>query len=296
MPRSKKPSSISSSTISTTSFRSVAQRPYKYSRKQKIVTTETPEVDNSLKSKRLESNNNLFKKPVLRSSLYSRRNFSKNVNVSSEVPKIIEIDRSDKSPSFKPKQILPRTSYYSRLKNKTESKNVTTDASIQATTEEIKIAEKKEENTAEISLIYTNSNSAAKIDEKNDKDNEHKNENQNFIITVNSKESLENSTANEIISKADENGTKPMNNIINTTQKYHATYKDTNKDISLQNREIITVTPPIRNIQTRKNGRKPSKRREEISIVTPKPTARSLRKYSDTFSKTTEPSSNGVSI
>lgn len=274
----------------------MTQRSYKFSRKQKIGTTETTNVDNSLKTKRVENNSNLLKKPVIRSSLYSRRNVSKNFSVNSEVPKRVEIDRSDKSLAFKSKPTLPRTSYYSRVRSNLINKTLSTNSSMHSTTEEILTVEKvkeKVENTAELPLIYTNTNSV--VIEKDNKDSEINNDSNNFIITVNSRESTENNTLNEDVDKTEDSGNKPSQNVISTTQKYHATYKDSSNGVSLQNREKVTVAPPIRNIQTTKYGRKPLKRKEDLPHVTPKPIVRSSRKYSDTFSKTTEASSNGVS-
>ena len=295
IPRSKKSSTFSSSTDSLTAVSPVTQRSYKFSRKQKIGTTETINVDNSVKSKRIENsnnNNNLFKKPVIRSSLYTRRNLTRNFSVNSEVPKRVEIDRSDKSFTLKPKSILSRTSYYSRVRSNSINKTLPTNSSVQSTTEEILTVEKKVEDTAELPLIYTNANSATTV-RNGIKDNEYKNDNQNFVITVNNKESTENDTLNDEVDKIEEN--KPPLNVISTTQKYHATYKDNSNDILLQNREKVTAVPSIRNIQTRKYGRKTSRRKEDVSSVTTKSIVKSSRKYGDTFSKTTEPSSNGVS-
>ncbi|XP_026491143.2 mucin-2-like isoform X13 [Vanessa tameamea] len=288
-PRSKKSNTLSTSTISTASFSPSVDRTYKFQRKVKLTTTEASNIGNSSQSKSNDTNIS-FKKPALRSSLYLRRNVSKTVSANSEIPIKIDPSKNNEGKSIlKSKQLLPRTSYYSRLRNGGLSTTSTTDSSIQNTTEDISIAEKKVENTAELPIIYTDG--TPKVS-----DNANKQESRNFIITVNSKESSENGTelnGNETISMTVENE-KLINNFVSTTQKYHATYKDNNNDISTSSKEKSTVTPLIRNIRTRKYSRKSSKPREEISVVTSKSRERNSRKYSDTFSKTTEASSNGI--
>ncbi|XP_047545839.1 mucin-17-like isoform X1 [Vanessa atalanta] len=289
-PRSKKSNTLSTSTISTASFSPSVNRTYKFQRKVKLTTTEASNIGNSSQSKSNDTNIS-FKKPALRSSLYLRRNVSKTFSANSEIPIKIDPSKNNEGKSIlKSKQLLPRTSYYSRLRNGGLSTTSTTDSSIQNTTEDISIAEKKVENTAELPIIYTDG--TPKVS-----DNANKQESRNFIITVNSKESSENGTelnGNEAISMTVESENKLINNFVSTTQKYHATYKDNNNDISTSSKEKSTVTPPIRNIRTRKYSRKSSKPREEISVVTSKSRERNSRKYSDTFSKTTEASSNGI--
>lgn len=221
----------------------------------------------------------------MRSTFFPKRNITKNFNVSTEVPKAIE--KSDKI--YRSKQTLPRTSYYSRLRNNGASSTFSTSPSVQEVTESMAEADKKTENIGDSPLIFTNNHTNMSEFDKEGSGN-HK-----FIITVNSKESVENGTDNEIISKMEESQSKSVINVITTTQRYHATYKDKNNDADSEEKEKTTVTtvPPIRNIQTRKYSRKLLKRRDP---TTPRSKERNLKKYSDTFSKTTEASSNGVSI
>ncbi|XP_050341966.1 mucin-17-like isoform X3 [Nymphalis io] len=284
-PRNKKSNTLSAST--SVPFSPSIDRTYKFQRKVKLTSTEASNVENTSQSKGNETNIS-FKKPAVRSSFYLRRNASKNFSTNSELSTKNETSKNYEGKSiFKSKQLLPRTSYYSRLRNNGSSTTSTTDSSIKNVTEEIANAENKVENTAELPIIYTDG--LPKVS-----DNANIQESRNFIITVNSKESSENGTDNEVISITEENENKFMNNFVSTTQKYHATYKENNNDISSSSNEKSTVTPPIRNIRTRKYGRKSSKPREEFSVVTSKSRERNLRKYSDTFSKTTEASSNGI--
>lgn len=257
----------------------------------KATTTETPKSENSVDINRNETNLP-FKKPVIRSSLYLRRNTPKNFSTSSELPVKDSLKNKEVKSVFRSKQFLPRTSYYSRLRNNglttTTTTTTETEPSINEITEQIVIADKKVENTAELPLIFTGGTSK-------EPENSNIQGSSNFIITVNSKESSENGTENEVISKPEESEIKPIISIA-TTQKYHATYKEKNNNVSITDKEKITLTPPIRNIRTRTYSRRSSKPKEDTAVVTPKYKERSLRKYSDTFSKTTETSSNGVSI
>ncbi|CAH2091661.1 unnamed protein product [Euphydryas editha] len=282
IPRSKKSSSFSSTTTSSSQN---TERSYKFQRKVKSTTPDTPKSENSIESKRNETNLSL-KKPVIRSSLFLRRNTSKNFSTTSELPVKDSSKNKEVKSVFKPKQLLPRTSYYSRLRNNSLTTTTTTESNINGISEQIAVADKKVENTAALPIIFTDGTYKAP-------DNINIQRSSNFIITVNSKESTENGTENEVIAKAEESEIKPIINIA-TTQKYHATYKEKNNDNSTTNNEKITVTPPIRNIPTRKYSRKSTKSKEDSSVVTPKSKERNLRKYSDSFSKTTEASSNGI--
>ncbi|OWR42843.1 dumpy isoform F [Danaus plexippus plexippus] len=284
------PPVIPSSTVAAST-----QRPYKFSRKAKAVTTEGPSEDNTVKTKRIETNV-FHKKPIIRSSFYPKRNFTRKNNISSEVPKVTITERSNgvrTFHSFKARQVLPRTSYYSRSRTSTENVASTKEAEVKDDNE-VLFADKKIENTADSPLIYT-SKSVPYNDTNNPNILTGKNVSNKlqkpFIIKVNSKESIENSTDNEIINILEEDN-KPAASIDSTTQKYHATYNDPVNE----NKEkgATSSQPPIRNILTRKFSRKAVKQNEEPSTVNPKNRDRNLRKYSDTFSKTTEASSNGI--
>ncbi|CAG9562933.1 unnamed protein product [Danaus chrysippus] len=283
------PPVIPSSTVAAST-----QRPYKFSRKAKAVTTETPSEDNTVKTKRIETN--VFHKKPIRSSFYPKRNFTRKNNISSDVPKVTITERSNGMRtfhSFKARQVLPRTAYYSRSRTSPETVAITTEGEVKDDNE-VLFADKKIENTADSPLIYTsksvtyNDTNNPSLLTRNDVNNKLQ---KSFVIKVNSKESIENSTDNEIINKLDEDN-KPAASVDSTTQKYHATYNDPVNE----NKEkgATTSQPPIRNILTRKFSRKTAKPKEEQSTVAPKNRDRTLRKYSDTFSKTTEASSNGI--
>lgn len=220
--------------------------------------------------------------------------------MSSQAPTPENNDKSENISVVTPKTrgTLPRTAFYSRLRNKVSKKEVTSSVEPSKNLNgEVAFAEKKTESTAEMPIILTMLNGASK-DVTLQENNKNKG-NKPFIITVSSTESQENSKDNEVVNRIEETENKPVISVVSTTQKYHAHYNDKNSEnISEQREKIITgATPPIRNIQTRKYGRKPEKRKdhEEIVFTTPKSREKSLRKYSDTFSKTTEPSTNVVS-
>lgn len=123
-----------------------------------------------------------------------------------------------------------------------------------------------------------------------------------FLITVNSKESAEQNIANDVISAPEESENKPIIEDFATTAKYHAIYKDPETNNKLDNTEYVTVstTPAVRNIKTVKSSRTRVKSydidEETAKVITPRTRDRSSRKYSESFSKTTEASTNGVSI
>ncbi|XP_072941586.1 uncharacterized protein [Epargyreus clarus] len=294
-PRNRKASSFTSSSTSAPLLNT--EKPYKFSRKfNKISTTTTPRSENSLKNKRADTTSTV-KKPLARSSYYSRK-FTVAPNLSTQAPAATNNDTSQNTSVVTPKTrgTLPRTAFYSRLRNKVSKKEITSSVEPSKNLNAEVIAEKKSENTAEMPIILTMFSGTSK-DVNLQEDNKNKG-NDPFIISVTSTESQENSKDNEVVNRIDETEKKPVINVVSTTQKYHAHYNDKNSEnISEQKEKVITgATPPIRNIQTRKYGRKPAKAKdhEEIVFTTPKSREKSLRKYSDTFSKTTEPSTNVI--
>lgn len=240
---------------------------------------------------------------MVRPSYYSRRNGAKNTITSSEVPIVIEGGTSEQSQSIETssRATLPKTSYYSRLRNKVKN-DVQTNSTVETVTEEVVQipAEKKIESSVDMPLIFSllenrNQDETTTKISIGSETKEPEKEKQMFIIAVSSKESAENSTENDVVNKVEESEVKPVFNYVQTA-KYHATLKNQESDVS-QSKE--PVTPPIRNIQTRKYGRKRTKPKEvtgDVPEVTPKSRDRNSRKFSDSYSKTTEPSTNGVSI
>ncbi|XP_041973428.1 serine-rich adhesin for platelets-like [Aricia agestis] len=262
-----------------------SRRSFKSSRNIKVTSTEP-----TIGSKQVIG----LKKPN-RNSIYARRNTVSNTSTEKLLPSTAE-SREIKKPviAFKPKQVLPRTSYYSRSRNYTKKTTTTTEAN--TPTVNIAIADKKMEDTADAPIIFTYL-SRSKSPELVDVDvfeptSERTKE--PFIIKVSSTESSESTTEKKIVSE--DLKTLQFDNISTTTQKYHATYKDRQANNSVENNSKHTVVPPIRNIQTRKYSRKNGKLRknEESVTLSPRSKERSLRKYSDTYSKTTESSSNGI--
>lgn len=201
------------------------------------------------------------------------------------------------------KTLLPKTSYYSRLRNKSriELSTSTTEAVTEVTKDE-KTADSKKEDFVDMPLIFSllktptltkteNETTISVIQEQKGK--------KMFIIAVTSKESPEQSTENEVSSRSEEIINK-VNSDETLISKFHATYKNHAVVNVTENKSSapVEVTPAIRNIQTRKYSRPHSATanpNEEAPEVTPKPRERYLRKFSDTYSKTTEPSTNGVS-
>lgn len=299
-PRNRKVSSSSTTVRNSASLSSPSSERsvYKFNRKLKITTTASPNIE-GLKEKRVETNN-LLKKSQVRSSYYSRRNNTRNITSSSE--SIVNADEKSHQNLTARKNTLPKTSYYSRLRNKNKNQvSSTTEVVTEVVTfVEHSPAQNKMENSADMPLIFSllkspNENESKETPPENTKGGQEK---KMFIIAVSSKESIENSTENEIMNKEDNNESKPILNIV-PSSKFHANYKDHTVEVP-ENKEHVTPvsTPSIRNIQTRKYGRrrtKPKEVNEDIAEVTPKPRDRNLRKYSDSFSKTTEPSTNGVS-
>ncbi|XP_038213123.1 mucin-17-like isoform X12 [Zerene cesonia] len=271
LPRNKKVNSTPSD-ISSTSASPSTERQYKFSRKFKSVTN-APNTDVVLKTKRVD--NSITKKPVIRSSLFSRKNDPPNNATVIPLNENRKRDRVQSANYFKVRRTLPSTSYYSRQRNNISS---TTETNTVVDTETA-IADKKTENSNDLPLIFTYLNNPPKSTNKH-------NESEKF--------SRENSTENEIINKAEESENKIIVNTEVTTQKYHANYKG---DTEPNQKSVTSATPAIRNIQTRKYGRKPIKTRDQALNSSPvifKTKERNVRKYSDTFSKTTEAPGNSI--
>lgn len=255
-----------------------------------------------IKPRQLESSS-LVKKP--RTAYFSRRNKT----TSSTEAYMADSDKNESNilivtPS---KASLPKTSYYSRLRNKSRNNISTfTTEAVTEVTEVEKPAENKMEDSADVPLIFSLLKSPTPTDSESEttingvtEEKEPVKGKKMFVIAVTSKESQEQSTENEVSSRSEEIVNKVTSDEM-LTSKYHATYKNhgivnisESKDSTPQE-----TTPPIRNIQTRKYSRQRTttpNSNEEASDVTPKPRERNLRKFSDTYSKTTEPSTNGVS-
>ncbi|CAK1551565.1 unnamed protein product [Leptosia nina] len=279
LPRSSKLTRFPPTTEVT---RPSTERQYKFSRKLKNAT-EPSKTDITLKTKRLE--NSPPKKQVIRSSLFTRKNdpFNNNITVI-PLSDNRKNDRVQSASHFKARRTLPSTSYYSRLKNNTNTSTIETKANT-----ETPIAEKKIESSAGLPLIFTYLNSPSKSDNyRNDND-------KNTTTIAYGEESPDNVTENEVLNKVEESESKVVLNTETTTQKYHANYKE-DPNFTVNERAATSATPAIRNIQTRKYGRKPGKVKEQgnNSTVIFKTKERNIRKYGDNFSKTTEAPENSI--
>ncbi|CAH2063777.1 unnamed protein product, partial [Iphiclides podalirius] len=228
-----------------------------------------------------EPNNNITR---LRSKLNVTENELKGVIVEDSTT----TESASDTPKYKPQQYRLRGT----------SNGVSTDTPL-SEINETPTADKKIENTVEMPLIFTLINKPNKnITADNGYEynqNDHKGE---FLIAVSSKESQENKVENEIIAKGEESENKPIINVFATTQKYHSNYKDQN--LIDGEKGSTPATPAIRNIQTRKYSRKITKTKDKVESTSVNPVTKAkektLRKYSDTFSKTTEASNNGITI
>lgn len=273
----------------------------KYSRKFKASTTESPKAD-IIKSKPVEPSNAL-KKSFVRPPVYSRK--FKGTPASSTETSSTESAKIENSVNIPQKTVLPRTSYYSRLRSNIKNDGTSTTESFNE--ENPEPASKKTEGTVETPLVFALLNhsedgEAVRIDSQPENKN-----NDLFFISVTSKESLENNTNNEVTDMAEESENMPIVNVSPTISsridtdkyKYHANFKDQNSTNDVEKGKwSSTVFPPVRNLQTRKYGRNRNKSKdgkEDVQVTSPKPRERSIRKFSESFSKTTEASTNGVS-
>ncbi|XP_047519556.1 uncharacterized protein LOC125059248 isoform X22 [Pieris napi] len=278
--RSKKPNATKSTTENiNNATRPSLENPYKFS-KRILSSTEPSRTDITLKTKRLDS---LPKKQVIRSSLFSRKNDPVNKNIT-----VIPLnenrkhDRVQSGNNLKARRTLPSTTYYSRLRNNT--KLYLTETSYIEKNTETPIADKKVGNSADMPLIFTYLNGPSLSDKLQPTKAA-----ENTAPVLKGKEMQENSTENEILNKAEESENKLIINTDITTPKYHANYKE-----NIQSEKAITsATPEIRNIKTRKYARKQEKAKVQ-GTNTPsfKSKDRNVRKYGDTFSKTTESPAN----
>lgn len=294
-------STLNPSSTATTASGQITEKPiFKYNRKFKAPSTESPKTD-VIKSKSVEPSNTI-KKPFIRPPVYSRKFKGKStsgVEISST-----ESAKSENVANIPQRTVLPRTSYYSRLRNNVKNETTSTTESFKEATSET--VTKKSEETVDTPLVFALLNNsedgeALRIDTQPEN-----NDNHMFIISVTSKESLENNT-NEVTNMAEESENMPIVNVSPTISsrldsdkyKYHANYKDQNSTNDIgKEKGSSTVFPPVRNLQTRKYGRnrKSKDSSSDNTATTPKPRERSIRKFSESFSKTTEASNNGVSI
>ncbi|XP_013161699.1 PREDICTED: mucin-5AC-like isoform X8 [Papilio xuthus] len=282
-------------TTTTTSSPNLAKSPYKFTRKLRTTTSSPVDIKSSespRKFKRFESGQS----PQTASGpLYARKKIANNINKPAEAV-TNDNGRDNLSSSVSNNSVkLPRTSYYSRLRNNAKNGITTTESPNTDINNPFKV-DKKTENTAEMPLIYTMVNKPTKtVSEESKSDTKDE-----FLLAVSSKESQENNLENELVTNAEESENMPVINVFSTTQKYHANYKDQSLGSDRQKNEYVVTaaTPAIRNIQTRKYTRKIFKSKEKVESTSINPVSKSkeraLRKYSDTFSKTTEASTNGI--
>ncbi|KAG7305346.1 hypothetical protein JYU34_009409 [Plutella xylostella] len=141
-------------------------------------------------------------------------------------------------------------------------------------------------------------NSVTNTMNDNNIDNKSEQKNEIFVIAVTSKESQEKSFENEVTSTE-----KDINEMVHytpTTSRYHSSYKDLNTIAPEDEEEEIMVTsgPPIRNLVSRQFGRGRKYENgisEEPNLPTISPPSESnLKRISDSYAKTTTPSTNEV--
>lgn len=241
--------------------------------------------------------NNLLKRTLNRTP-YSRRNISKSDLVPPSNDSNLNIGSALESIA-KHKASLPRTSYYSRQRNNKVSAS-STEEPLKESNSVADTADRKNEDNADMPLIFT-------LLKPTDAPESNKVENVNqtekalntFVLAVTSKESQETSTENEMTSNTiDKAGSKPIVDIY-STPKYHATYT-VPQSINGEEKEIDDTGSllPIKNIPARKFGRaKTNARSQSNDVPNDLPTReRGSGKFTDTFSKPTEASTNGASI
>lgn len=268
----------------------------KYSRKFKFTTTsQAPKTENNDKSTRIETTTGL-RKPVIRPSFYSRK-AGKNTITSTEVS--VTVSEKKEETVVRKKISLPRTSYYSRLRNRTETTTTT-----EAAKDISDAAQNKTEETADMPLIFTLFNNSENKELFSDslKKEENDNTNEPFIISISSTESQENMLSNEVtLNMADETESTPVVPTVGTKQdtdrqKYHANFKNPNRNVVEDIARASSTVPPVRNLQRRRQRTRPKEKINDSPVSTTARTQdRNVRKFSDTFSKSTEASNNGVS-
>lgn len=296
--RNKKSTTFSPAATTASSVSSNTEKPgSKYSRKFKFTTTtQTSKTENNDKSTRIETTSGL-KKPVIKPSFYARK-AGRNIITSTEVS--VTVSEKKEESLLRKKVSLPRTSYYSRLRNKTET-TTTTETAKEDTSNDI---QKKLEDTADMPLIFTlfdNSENKELVSESLKKE-ENENANLPFIITISSTESQENSLSNEVTSNAEETKDSPIPPTVATKQdtdkqKYHSNFKNPNRNIVGDSASASSTVPSVRNLQRRRQRTRPKEKiADSPETTTARARDRNVRKFSEAFSKTTEASNNGVSI
>lgn len=308
--RNKKSTLSPTATTASSIPNSSSERPaYKYSRKIKYTsTTLAPSVDNVEKTI-IVNNDAPLKKTLLRPPLYSRKISGRNFVTSPEISVVTEVGKKPEY-SVRNRITLPRTSYYSRLRNNksltTTTTTTTTEKNEQVTPD---VAQKPTEDP-DMPLIFTllkESDQNELVSESLIKNSDASESKKPFVITISSTESGESMTANEVFDTTNERENVPVVSVTPTVivkqdaekYKYHANYKDQNPVVAEKVRTSSTTIPPVRNIQSRKYGKARS-RKEKIedspNATTARSRERNINKYSEAFSKTTEASNNGVSI
>lgn len=297
-------STLSPAATTASSISSSDRPAFKYSRKFKYTsTTQAPNVVKDDANKKVEADAP-FKKSLIRPSLISRKLTSRTFLTSTEVSVVTEVAKRQDS-NIRNKVSLPRTSYYSRLRN---SKNTTTTSTTTEKNEKVSQDTVHKTDDPDMPLIFTLLKEPDHNNLVSDSLIKHNENQQPFIITISSTESVESMTANEVF-----NALVDINNAPITTEtptipvgvkegdkhKYHSNYKNQNPVAEEKARLSSTTAAPIRNTQSRKYGKARS-RKDKVEDSANPTTARSreriIKKYSEASSKTTEASNNGVSI
>lgn len=265
----------------------------KYNRKFKFsTTTQIPRTKNNNISKDSEADSGT-KRPANRPSFHSRR-FGKTSATSTEVS--VTVSEKKEENIVRKKISLPRTGYYSRLRNKMETTTTTAAPHEQS--------QKKTEDLNHMPLIFTLLNNSESKELVSDSLRKEENEvnKEPFIISISSTESQESMVPNELKSNEPEakNTSFTTSSVASKQEmdklKYHANYKNLNQIAVEENTQASSTVLPVRNLQRR---RQKTRQKEKIDDSLKTTTARSrdknVRKFTEAFSKTTEASNNGVS-
>lgn len=179
------------------------------------------------------------------------------------------------------REILPRTSYYSRFRNIKKEPESSTESNVSAERNDEKIFEKP--------LIYTSVTSSGNENTVESEATGIKKEpEEKFVISVTSKESFEDSTENGL-NMDQSTESIDMSQFVPTAAKYHAKYKS--KKVEDNKDENINKNSQLKNIQPRQYARR--RKPEEPKLTTE--ANEDIGKFSDLNTKTASTSSNGVS-
>lgn len=260
---------------------------YKFNRKFKTSSTESSKLSPN------KVDTVVQKKALTRTSYYSRLRSSRLNNTSTEKTEInINSNGIDSSVTTKSPLMSTTTADNGNVVSTVEQKNQIN--GIKSTVSSI-----KEPIVTEPINYYQernlNKNDIASLDENN---NVSAVENNNEVVVIPLLETAPVDDNNKFSNKNEEMENVDQYQMIYTTPKYHSSFRGNNKPKSIVVDNVLTTTePPIRNLHTRKNaGRIKNEMEVDINNVHTKVRENNMRKYSDTFPKSTTAMMNGVSF